>query len=234
MFTSIIADVLINGLYLIMGPKPSLDNYFMSLVQKLIEGEQFAIVHFSAVLGFHLGSLLVEAFLAYFSHFNLVKVFSIHESEEILVSDYRHLLLLICFEVLELTFKLIGPLLRVVEALDLQWEAVLHDEVKQMLLVSTTLTLLKNSLKFTLETRLQGLDEPEAVERRVWELRQETCVKFGELDGVFLEGYVDVSGYITTSMKLLPNEWLHNKRNILKIRVVLEQTVSCLHAPPER
>jgi hypothetical protein len=131
-------------------------------------------------LGFHLHILFVKAFLAYFGHFNLLEIFGIHESEEILVRDHRHLLLLIQF--LKLLLKLVSSLFGVIEALDFQWEAMFHDEVEQMLLVPTVLALLKDRLKFALETRLQGLDEPEAVVRRVWELRQETRVKFRELD----------------------------------------------------
>ena len=49
-----------------------------------------------------------------------------------------------------------------------------------------------------------------------------------------MEGNVDVSRDITAGVKLLPNEWLHNKLNILEIWMVLEQTVSCFHAPSER
>ena len=72
-----------------------------------------------------------------------------------------------------------------------------HHEVEQMALILTSLALLKDRLKFALETWLQSLDEPEAVERRVWELRQETRVKFRKLVRVIFEGDVDVSGYIT-------------------------------------
>ena len=89
--------------------------------------------------------MLIESFLAGFRDLNLFEIFSVHESEEIFVSDDCNLLVSIR-QVLELLLEFVGPLLDIIEAFDFQRKTVFHNEIEQMLLMTSTLASVKDRL----------------------------------------------------------------------------------------